>query len=96
MYSQRYCGYVGSDMNKKDCLDLAAKHNIEIVLPAWGSVKGDLMIQINLPDGYLTDENTTGYSLFFNPADINKKQIWAAVFDDIQKLIASEKTQVSV
>ena len=77
-------------MNKKDCLTLAGKNGIEIVLPAWGSVQGDLMIQINLPDGYLTDENTTGYSLFFNPADITKKQIWAAVYNDIEKLIAQK------
>jgi len=74
-------------VNKKDCLQLAAKHNIELVLPAFGYVTGDLMIQINLPDGYLTDENTTGYSLFFNPADIKKNAIYAAVYADIQKLI---------
>jgi hypothetical protein len=87
-------------MNKKDCLTLAAKHNLEIVLPAWGSVQGDLMIQINLPDGYLTDENTTGYSLFFNPADTKKSLIWATVYNDIQKLISQkpwslEKIEVS-
>ena len=87
-------------MNKKDCLQLAAKHNIELVLPAFGYIAGDLMIQINLPDGYLTDENTTGYSLFFNPADIKKSEIYAAVYADIQKLImqkpwAIEKIEVS-
>ena len=74
-------------MNKKDCLQLAAKYNIELVLPAFGYVAGDLMIQINLPDGYLTNENTTGYSLFFNPADIKKSAIYAAVYADIQNLI---------
>ena len=77
-------------MNKKDCLSLAAKQGIEIVLPAWGYVKGDLMIQINLPDGYLTDENTTGYTLFFNLADCTKKQVWTAVYEDLQKLIAQK------
>jgi hypothetical protein len=87
-------------MNKKDCSTLAAAHDIEIVMPAWGYIKGDLMIQVNLPDGYLTDENTTGFSLFFNLADYTKKQVWAAVYDDIQKLIAQkpwmvEKIEVS-
>ena len=77
-------------MNKKDCLSLAAKQGIEIVLPAWGYVEGDLMIQISLPDGYLTDENTTGYTLFFNLADCTKKQVWTAVYEDLEKLIAQK------
>lgn len=77
-------------MNKTDCLKLAKKHNLEIVLPPWGSIKSDLMIQINLPDGYLTDDNSTGLSLFFNLADVNKKQIWKTVFEDIQKLITQK------
>ncbi len=86
---------------KRDCFNLAAKHGIKIVLPPGGYVYGDIVIEINLPDGYLTDENTTGYSLFFNPKDHKMSVIWNSIYEDIQKLIAQkpwalEKIEVGV
>jgi len=85
---------------KRDCFNLAAKHGIEIVLPAGGWVAGDIIIEVNLPAGFLTDDNTTGYSLFFDPRDYKMSKIWDAVYADVQKLIvqkpwAIEKIEVS-
>ena len=76
--------------SKTLCRELAIKHGRDIVLPPGGSIDGDLMIQINLPEGYLTDDNTTGRSLFFNPADYKMGTIWEAVYKDMQELISQK------
>ena len=71
---------------KKQCLDFAFKHDLEIDL-----VEGrELLVMVNLPEGYQFGEldDQTGLSMSFDRYITKMPEVWQAIYEDIQTLVS--------